>query len=136
VRGAAQAIEFYKKAFGATELYRMPGPDGKIMHAEIQLGTARLYLADENPQMHSHSPQSLNGTSISLAHYVEKVDEVFKRATAAGAKSISPPADMFWGDRWSVVEDPFGHSWQIMTHVEDVLPEKMAERMKAASAGA
>jgi PhnB protein len=133
VKDGAQAIDFYKRAFGATELVRMPAPDGSIAHAEIQIGNAHVYLADENPQMKALSPQTLGGTAVGLMHYVEDVDDVFARATDAGAKPVAAPSDMFWGDRWSLVEDPFGHQWQIATHVEDLTPEQMLERMKAAT---
>ncbi len=133
VKDAAEAIDFYKRAFGATEILRMPGPDGAIAHAEIQIGNARIYMTDENAQMGASSPQSLGGTPVMLMHYVEGVDEVFARATGAGAKPLQPPTDMFWGDRWSLLEDPFGHKWQIATHVEDLTGEEIMERMKAAA---
>lgn len=136
VRGAPDALAFYAKAFGAKELMRMPGPDGKIMHAEFQIGTARLYMSEENPERGALSPKALGGTPVSFMHYVENADEVFRRAVDAGAKALMQPADMFWGDRWSVVEDPFGHQWMIATHVEDLTPEEMVKRMAAGSAQA
>jgi uncharacterized glyoxalase superfamily protein PhnB len=135
VRGAAQAIEFYKKAFGAREKVRMPGPDGKsIMHAEIQIGDCSVYLVDEMPQMGCHSPQALGGTPISLHLYVEDADAVFNQAVAAGAKPQMPPMDMFWGDRFGKLADPFGHEWTVATHKEDVSPEEMKKRAAAACA--
>jgi PhnB protein len=133
LKDAAQAIDFYKRAFGATEILRMPGPDGSIAHAEIQIGNARVYMTDENAQMGASSPQTLGGTPVMLMHYVERVDEVFARATEAGAKPLKTPTDMFWGDRWSLLEDPYGHQWQIATHVEDLTPGEMMERMKTAA---
>ncbi len=134
IRGAAKALDFYARAFGAKEKVRMPGPDGKVMHAEILIGDSLVMLGDENPQ--AKSPSALGGTPVSIMLYVPDVDAVFKRATAAGAKTETPPADMFWGDRYGKLIDPFGHSWGIATHVEDVTPEEMKKRMAAmASAG-
>lgn len=132
VRDAAKALDFYQKAFGATELFRMPGPGGKVMHAEMQIGNARVMLSEESLERGAPSPQALKGTTVSLLHYVADVDASFKRAVDAGAKAVSPPADMFWGDRWSLVEDPFGHQWQIATHKEDLSPEEMSKRMAQA----
>ena len=134
VRGAAAAIEFYTVAFGARERYRMPLPDGSIAHAEIEIGTARLFLADENPAQGAQSPQALGGSPVSFMHYVEDADQAFAHAVAAGATGVAPPMDMFWGDRWSLVADPFGHQWQIATHKEDLTPEEMQTRMAAMSA--
>jgi PhnB protein len=134
VRGAAAAIEFYTLAFGARERYRMPMPDGSIAHAEIEIGTARLFLADENPGQGAQSPQALGGSPVSFMHYVEDADRAFAHAVAAGATGVAPPMDMFWGDRWSLVADPFGHQWQIATHKEDLTPEEMQTRMAAMSA--
>ena len=128
IKGAADAIEFYKRAFGATEVMRMPSPDGKIGHAEIKIGNSHLMLADEYPQMGYRSPQSLGGAGISLMVYLEKVDEVFKRAIAAGAKELQPIKDQFYGDRSGTLQDPFGHVWTVATHVEDVPPEEMERR--------
>jgi uncharacterized glyoxalase superfamily protein PhnB len=132
VKGAPQAIEFYKKAFGARELCRMFGPDGrKVMHAEVQIGSSRLMLADEVPEGGWVAPQ--NGMSPVTIHlYVEDADATFNRAVEVGATVRMPLADMFWGDRFGTVTDPFGHSWSIATHKEDVPPEQMQERAKAA----
>lgn len=132
VRGAAEAIEFYKKAFGAKELYRMPGPDGKVMHAEIKIGDSIVMLADEFPQMGSSAPQTVGGTASSLLIYTRDVDALFNQAVAAGAKVAMPVSDMFWGDRYGKVTDPFGHQWQLATHKENVTPKEMAKRAAAA----
>ena len=131
VKGAADAIAFYKKAFGAEERCRMPGPDGKsIMHAEIQIGDSIVMLADECPEMGGKAPTTLKGTTGSLNIYVNDVDAAFKRAVAAGAKATMPPANMFWGDRFCKLSDPFGHDWSMATHVEDVPPQDMQRRME------
>lgn len=123
------AIDFYRKAFGAEEVCRMPGPDGKsIMHAELQIGNSRLMLNDEMPgceQGGPKAPKSLKGTVLALHLYVENVDAAFKRATEAGAEPIMPPMDMFWGDRYGAVKDPFGHQWAIATHKQDLTPEQI-----------
>jgi PhnB protein len=132
VKDAAGAIEFYKKAFGATELMRMPGPGGKIGHAEIKIGDSPIMLADEVPGMGFHSPESLGGSPISILLYVEDVDLVFSEALAAGAKVQRLVADQFYGDRTGGVTDPFGHVWYIATHKEDVSPEEMKKRAAAA----
>jgi PhnB protein len=132
VKDAARAIEFYKKAFGATELMRMPGPGGKIGHAEIKIGDSPIMLADEVPGMGFRSPESLGGSPISILLYVENVDVVFSEALAAGAKVQRPVADQFYGDRTGGVTDPFGHVWYIATHKEDVSPEEMKKRAAAA----
>jgi PhnB protein len=132
VNGASDAIAFYTKAFGAQELYRMLGPDGKILHAELQIGGARLLLSDENPAQGAVSPKGLKGSPASLLHYVADADAALARAIGAGATELMPPADMFWGDRFGIVEDPFGHRWQIATHKEDVSPADLKERMAAA----
>jgi PhnB protein len=132
VRGAAEAIEFYKKAFGAKELNRMPGPDGKLLHAEIRIGDSIVMLNDEFPQMGATSPLSLNGRSSSLMIYTRDVDALFNQAIAAGAKVSMPLSDMFWGDRYGRVADPFGHDWQLATHKEDLTPKEMAKRAQAA----
>jgi len=136
VRNSAQAIDFYKHAFGAQEKMRMPGPDGfSIMHAEIIIGDSHVYLADENPQNQAtKAPQSLGATSVSVHLYVADTDAVVKKAEENGAKVLMPPGDMFWGDRFAMVLDPFGHAWSIATHKEDVsLPEmgKRAEKFFA-----
>ena len=132
VKDAARAIEFYKKAFGATELMRMPGTGGKIGHAEIKIGDSPIMLADEVPGMGFRSPESLGGSPISILLYVEDVDVVFSEALAAGAKVQKPVADQFYGDRSGGVTDPFGHVWYIATHKEDVSPEEMKKRAAAA----
>jgi PhnB protein len=132
-KGAAGAIEFYKKAFGAVELMRMPMPDGKLGHAEIKIGDSVIMLADEFPDNNSYSPQHFGGTPVSVLLYVEKVDVVFQQAVSAGAKVIRSPQDMFYGDRTSWVTDPFGHSWYIHTHVKDVSAEEMAQASQGAA---
>jgi PhnB protein len=132
VKDAARAIEFYKKAFGATELVRMAQPDGKIGHAEIKIGDSPIMLADEFPEMGARSPQSLGGSPVSILLYVENVDAVFSQAVAAGAKVQRPVKDQFYGDRTGGVEDPFGHLWYIATHMEDVSPDEMRKRAAAA----
>jgi uncharacterized glyoxalase superfamily protein PhnB len=129
IRGASDAIAFYKKAFGAKELSRMSGPDGKIMHAELKLGDRVLFLGDESPEMGAPSPQTLGGSAVSLMHYVKDVDAVFARAVAAGATAVMPPADMFWGDRYGMVLDPFGHRWALATHKADLTPKQMTKAM-------
>jgi uncharacterized glyoxalase superfamily protein PhnB len=130
-KGAAGAIEFYKKAFGAEVRLNMPGPDGKrVMHAELRIGDSIFFLADEFPEMGALSPKTLNGTPVSMYLYVEDVDALFKRAVAAGATVTLPPTDMFWGDRNGQVLDPYGHKWTISSHVEDVPPAEMAKRQE------
>lgn len=128
IQGASDAIEFYKKAFGATEIMRMAGPDGRVGHAEISIGDSKIMLADEHPEMGYRSPKSIGGTGVSLMLYIEKVDEVFKRALAAGGQELQPLKDQFYGDRSGTLEDPFGHVWTVGTHVEDVPPEEMQQR--------
>jgi uncharacterized glyoxalase superfamily protein PhnB len=135
VRGADKAIEFYKKAFGAKELNRMPGPDGKLLHAEIRIGDSIVMLSDEFPQMGAASPETVGGISASLMIYTKDADALFNQALAAGAKVSMPLADMFWGDRYGRVKDPFGHDWQIATHKEDLTPKEMARRAAAAMSG-
>ena len=130
VKGAAQALDFYKKAFGATEVMRMPQPDGKIGHADIRIGDSHVMLADEFPEMGHKSPQTLGGTPVQLALYVEDVDAFIDRAVKAGAKLTRPIENQFYGDRAGAVEDPFGHNWHISTHIEDVPPEEMGRRAK------
>ncbi|MEM7223576.1 MAG: VOC family protein [Pseudomonadota bacterium] len=135
VPDSAEAIAFYEKAFGAQELFRMPTPDGsKIMHAQIVIGGAPIMLADEFPGMGCQSPGALGGTPITVHLYVPDADQVFAQAVAAGAKPTMPVTDMFWGDRYGRVEDPFGHSWSIATHTKDMTPEEIAEGAKAAFA--
>ena len=131
VRNGAEAIEFYKKAFGAEEIMRVPGPDGKsLMHAEIRVGNSRIMLGDESPAMGCLAPVTLGGPGGSLYVYVPDVDAAFKRAVAAGAKALMPVTDMFYGDRFGQVEDPSGHRWELATHVEDVAPEEMMRRQR------
>lgn len=132
VRSTAQAIEFYKKAFGAKELYRLAGPDGKVLHAEIKIGDSIVMLSDEFPQMGASSPETLGGAPSSLLLYTKDADALFNQAVAAGAKVAMPISDMFWGDRYGKVTDPFGHGWQIATHKEDVTPKEMARRAATA----
>jgi PhnB protein len=131
VEGAARALDFYKKAFGAAENFRMPGPDGRIGHAEIRIGDSVVMLADQNPEMGAKGPQTYGGTPVSLMLYVENVDKVFAQALAAGATVERPVANQFYGDRTGGIVDPFGHKWYIATHVEDVPPAEMERRMKA-----
>ncbi len=131
VRDAASAIEFYKKAFGATELMRMADPSGRIGHAEIRIGNSPIMLADEVSEMGYRSPQSLGGSPVSILLYVEDVDAVFSQAIAAGAKVQRPVADQFYGDRIGGVTDPFGHVWYVATHKEDVSPEELRKRAAA-----
>jgi PhnB protein len=128
VKGAADAISFYKRAFGATEEMRMPSPDGRIGHAEIRIGDSVIMLADEHPEMGHRGPQSLGGAGVTLMVYLDQVDEVFKRAVANGAKEIQPLKNQFYGDRSGTLEDPFGHRWTIATHIEDVAPDEMRRR--------
>jgi PhnB protein len=134
VDGAAAAIEFYAKALGATERLRMPGPDGRLGHAELQIGEAVLMLADENPAMDIVGPRSVGGTPVTLHLYVEDADATFERAIQAGATPLRAMEDRFYGDRSGQFEDPFGHRWNVATHVEDV-PEDELQRRAAAMAG-
>ncbi|HET7215304.1 MAG TPA: VOC family protein [Terriglobia bacterium] len=133
VKGAAKAIEFYKQAFGAKEIFRMPQPDGKIAHAEIQIGDSRIMLADEFPERNIRGPESLGGTPVMIHLYIKDVDTVAKRAVAAGAKEIRPVENQFYGDRSGMFADPFGHQWNISTHVEDVPAEEVVKRAAAAT---
>ena len=129
VKGAQKAIEYYKNAFGAQVLGVSYMPDGKsVMHAELKIGDTKFYLGDEMPDMGAVSPQTLGGSPVSLNLYVENCDAVYNRAVAAGAKGAMPPADMFWGDRYGKLTDPFGHNWGIATHIEDVTKEEMDRR--------
>ncbi|MBO0721331.1 MAG: VOC family protein [Blastocatellia bacterium] len=128
IKDAAKALDFYKKAFGAQELMRMGGPDGKIGHAEIKIGEAVIMIADEFPDMGFLSPQTIGGSPVGMMVYVEDVDGFVNKATTAGAKILKPVADQFYGDRSGQLEDPFGHRWYIATHIEDVPPEEMKKR--------
>ncbi|HET9533289.1 MAG TPA: VOC family protein [Blastocatellia bacterium] len=135
VNGAANALEFYKNAFGATELMRMQDPSGKIGHAEIKIGDSRVMLADEFPEMGFRSPQSLGGSCVTIHLYVEDVDATVSQAVSAGAKLVKPVEDQFYGDRAGSLEDPFGHSWYVATHKEDVSPEEIEKRVAALPGG-
>lgn len=135
VRGAARALDFYAKAFGAKELARFPAPDGKIAHAEIRIGDGVCMLADELPEQGYRSPDTLGGSSVSLLFYVTDVDALFARAAGAGGVVQRPPQDQFYGDRTATIVDPFGHTWTIATHVEDVSREEMRLRMAAMESG-
>ncbi len=134
VDDAAKAIEYYARAFGAKERVRMDAPDGKIGHAELEIGDSLVMLSDPFPQASTRSPSDLGGTSASVFMYVDDVDAVVKKAVAEGATITNEVEDRFWGDRFGTITDPFGHVWAIATHVEDVPPEEMAERAKAAMA--
>ena len=139
VAGAAAALDFYKRAFGASEIMRMPGPDGKVGHAEIEIGGSRIMLADEHPAMDFRSPRSRGGTAVHLHVYVEDADARVEQAVAAGATLKRPVQDQFYGDRLGTVEDPFGHVWHFATHKEDLTPDELARRaaeaMKKAAGG-
>lgn len=130
VKGAAEAIEFYKKAFDATEIMRLDMGEGMIGHAEIQIGSSRVMMADEHPQMNVLAPQNPGNVGVGFCLYVENVDEKFAQAIAAGAKEQRPLQDQFYGDRSGTVVDPYGHLWTIATHVEDVPPEEIDRRME------
>jgi PhnB protein len=134
VDDAAEALEYYKKAFGAKERGRMEAPDGKIGHAEIQIGDSLVMLSDPFPQASTRTPKELGGTTASVFLYVEDVDAFVQKAIDAGATVTMEVADQFWGDRFGTITDPFGHSWSVATHIEDVPPDEMAERAKAAMA--
>ncbi len=129
-KGADQAIECYKKAFGATELLRMPGPDGKVMHAEIKIGDSPIMLGEEVPEMGFRCPQTLGGSPVGIMLYVEDVDGLFEQAIEAGGKQQRPIVDQFYGDRSGTLEDPFGHIWTIATHKEDLSPEQINARFE------
>jgi PhnB protein len=131
IKGAAKALDFYKKAFGATELMRMQDSNGKVGHAEIRIGNSPIMLADEYPDMGYKSPQSLGGSPVSIMLYVENADKTVERAVAEGAKITKAVQDQFYGDRNGTIHDPFGHVWTISTHVEDVSPEEMQRRAEA-----
>jgi PhnB protein len=132
VKGAAKAIEYYKNIFGAKEVFRMDGPDGKVGHAELQIGDSRIMLADENPEMGHRSAETIGASPVSLYVYVPDTDAVVEKAAKNGAKVLRPVADQFYGDRSGFFQDPFGHLWGVATHVEDVAPKDMEERAKKA----
>jgi uncharacterized glyoxalase superfamily protein PhnB len=127
--GAAQAIEFYKKAFNAVETTRLPGPDGKLMHAAVRIGDSTLMLMDEMPQHKTFGPKSLKGSPVVIHLYVDDADATVAQAAAAGAKVTMPVTEMFWGDRYGQLEDPFGHRWSVATHVRDLTPEEINRGM-------
>jgi PhnB protein len=135
IRECGSAIDFYKRAFGAKELVRMPGPAGQVMHAEIKIGDSVVMVSDEFPDQGTKSPQSLGGTAGSVMLYVKDCDRVYQQAVDAGARSLQAPQDMFWGDRFSRIEDPYGHQWAIATAKEKVTPKQMARRMAAMKPG-
>ncbi len=130
IKGAAQAIEYYKKVFGATVVVRMDGPDGRVGHAELQIGSSRIMLADENQSMGATSATTIGNSPVSLYLYLPDVDKVVDKAVAEGAKILKPVQDQFYGDRSGFLQDPFGHFWGIATHIEEVSPQEMKERMK------
>jgi PhnB protein len=131
IKGAAAAIDFYKKAFGAVEVMRMPQPDGRVGHAELKFGDSMVMLADEFPEMAVVGPKTLGNTSVALLLYVDDVDKAVERAVSLGATIKKPVADQFYGDRTGTLEDPFGHKWTLAVHLEDVSPEEMERRMAA-----
>ena len=135
VDGAAAAIDFYTRVFGASERMRMPGPEGRIGHAELQLGNSVIMLADEFPEMGQRGPRSIGGTPVTMSVYTEDVDAVFERAVQGGATPLQPVQDQFYGDRSGQFEDPFGHRWSVASHVEDVPPDEMARRAAQAMGG-
>jgi PhnB protein len=135
VDGASAAIDFYRSVFGATERVRMDAPDGRIGHAEVQVGDSVIMLADEHPDIGFLSPKTIGGTPVTFSIYVEDADATFERAVSAGAKALRPVENQFYGDRSGQFEDPFGHRWNVATHVEDVSPEEMAKRMAEAGGG-
>jgi PhnB protein len=128
--GAAGAIEFYKRAFGAVEGARLPGPDGKLMHGMIKINGSPVMLVDENPQWGIIGPKSLKGTPVTIHLYVEDADAFVEKAVAAGAKVTMPVAEQFWGDRYGVIEDPYGHKWSVATHVRDLSMDEIQQAMK------
>jgi PhnB protein len=132
VDGASAAIDFYSSVLGAKERLRMPGPDGKLGHAELEIGDSMIMLADEHPEMDARGPKTIGGSPVTLHVYVEDVDSVFERAVQAGAAELRPVEDQFYGDRAGSFEDPFGHRWNVATHVEDVPPHEMAKRAEGA----
>jgi len=130
IKGAAKAIEYYKSVFGAAVVVRMDGPDGRIGHAELKIGDSYIMLADEFPEMGHRSAESIGASPVSLLVYIPDCDQVVAKAVAGGAKILKPVADQFYGDRTGFIQDPFGHLWSVATHIEDVSPEEMKERMK------
>jgi PhnB protein len=134
IDGASAAIDFYRSVLGARERMRMPAPDGRVGHAELEIGDSLIMLADEFPEMEARGPKAVGGTPVSLHVYVEDADGVFDRAVQAGARALQPVEDKFYGDRSGQFEDPFGHHWSVATHVEDVPPDEMAARAAAAMA--
>jgi Uncharacterized protein conserved in bacteria len=128
--GAAAAIDFYQRAFGATDAVRLPGPDGRIMHAQVRIGDSAVMLVDENRAYGMLGPKAVGGSPVTIHLYVDDVDTVYQRAVDAGAKAKMPPSDMFWGDRYGVLEDPFGHHWSVATHKRDVTGEEMQQAMR------
>jgi PhnB protein len=131
-KNACKAIEFYKRSFGAEELFLMPGPDGKgVMHAEVRIGNSIIMLGEENPQESCKSAETMGGSPVSLYIYVENADEAFRTAQAAGAEAQMPVEDMFWGDRAGTVQDPFGYKWTLATHIKDLTPQEFQEGVKA-----
>ncbi|MDZ4367096.1 MAG: VOC family protein [Afipia sp.] len=128
--GAAEAIAFYQQAFGAEEITRMPGPDGKLIHAAIRIGDSTLMLVDDFPEWGSHGPKALGGSPVTIHLYVESVDDFVARAVKAGARVTMPVQDMFWGDRYGQLEDPFGHRWSVATHVRDASMDEMQQAMR------
>jgi uncharacterized glyoxalase superfamily protein PhnB len=132
VKGAAEAIEWYKKALGAQELFRMAGPDGRIMHAEIRVGNSPIMLCEEMPEHGAKSPSTFGGSPISLFLYLEDCDSAYKQAVDNGASEGVAPSDQFWGDRWGRFIDPFGHHWNVATHKEDLTPDEIERRREAA----
>ena len=129
--GAAEAIEFYKKAFGATEMFRLPGPDGKLMHGSIRIGNSAVMLAEENEKHGIFGPKHLKGSPVIIHLYVEDADAFVARAAEAGANVTMPVAEMFWGDRYGRLQDPFGHMWSVSTHVRDVTPDEMKQAVQS-----
>ncbi len=134
VRNASEAIDFYRRAFGAKEIHRVPGPGGKLMHAQIQIVDSPIFLAEEMPEWGSRSPLSLGGSGTTIHLYVKDADAVFEQAVAAGAKVKMPLADQFWGDRWGKLADPYGHDWSVATHIKDLSPEEMQKGQQEAMA--
>ena len=132
IKGAARAIEYYKKVFGATVVLRMDGPGGHVGHAELQIGSSRIMLADENPQMGYRSAETIGASTVSLLVYIPDCDKVVAKAVAEGAKILKPVEDQFYGDRSGFIQDPFGHFWSVSTHKEDLSPKEIEERVKKA----
>ena len=130
-RNAAGAMKFYEKALGARTLLSMPTPDGRVAHAEMQVGDSRIMLGDESPEQGARAPETVGGSPVHIFLYVKDVDRLFASSVAAGAKVDMPPTDMFWGDRYGKFTDPFGHKWSVATHIEDVTPKEMQRRSAA-----